>query len=43
MGSSSHRKVLNSVRNATEATYLSPTLFVNSCGQSYGAPTDMSR
>jgi Ca2+-binding RTX toxin-like protein len=34
-------EVLSSVRNATEATYLSPTLFVNSGGQSYGAPTDM--
>jgi Ca2+-binding RTX toxin-like protein len=30
-----------SVRDAIEATYLSPTLFVNS-GTSYGAPTDMS-
>ncbi|MGV3491929.1 MAG: calcium-binding protein [Devosia sp.] len=35
-------EVLSSVRDATEATYLSPTLFVNSGGQSYGAPTDMS-
>lgn len=35
-------EVLSSVRNALEATYLSPTLFVNDGGQSYGAPTDMS-
>jgi len=35
-------EVLSSVRNALEATYLSPTLFVNEGGQSYGAPTDMS-
>ena len=33
-------EVLSSVRDATEATYLSPTLFVNK-GESYGAPTDM--
>ena len=35
-------EVLSSVRDETEAKYLSPTLFVNSGGQSYGAPTDMS-
>lgn len=34
--------VLSSVRTALEATYLSPTLFVNDGGESYGAPTDMS-
>jgi Ca2+-binding RTX toxin-like protein len=34
-------EVQTSVRDATEATYLSPTLFVNT-GASYGAPTDMS-
>jgi len=34
-------EVLSSVRDATEATYLSPTLFVNT-GTDYGAPTDMS-
>lgn len=34
-------EVLSSVRDATEATYLSPTLFVNN-GTDYGAPTDMS-
>ena len=33
--------VVSSVRDATEATYLSPTLFVNN-GTDYGAPTDMS-
>jgi len=33
-------EVLSSVRDATEATYLSPTLFVNN-GTDYGAPTDM--
>lgn len=35
-------EVLSSVRTALEATYLSPTLFVNDGGESYGAPTDMS-
>lgn len=34
-------EVVSSVRDATEATYLSPTLFVNT-GTDYGAPTDMS-
>jgi len=34
-------EVLSSVRDAIEATYLSPTLFVNT-GTDYGAPTDMS-
>jgi Ca2+-binding RTX toxin-like protein len=34
-------EVVSSVRDATEATYLSPTLFVNN-GTDYGAPTDMS-
>ncbi len=33
-------EVLSSVRTALEATYLSPTLFVNDDGTSYGAPTD---
>lgn len=33
-------EVLSSVRDATEATYLAPTLFVNT-GTDYGAPTDM--
>ncbi len=33
-------EVSSSVRDAIEATYLSPTLFVNG-GTSYGAPTDM--
>lgn len=33
-------EVLRSERDATEATYLSPTLFVNA-GTDYGAPTDM--
>lgn len=33
-------EVLSSVRTALEATYLSPTLFVNDEGTSYGAPTD---
>ena len=32
--------VLNSVRTEIEATYLSPTLFVNDHGTSYGAPTN---
>lgn len=35
-------EVLNSVRDALEATYLSPTLFVNENGTSYGAPTNMA-
>ncbi|MDB5542396.1 MAG: hypothetical protein JWQ89_4123 [Devosia sp.] len=35
-------EVLSSVRTALEATYLSPTLFVNDEGTSYGAPTDMT-
>lgn len=34
-------EVVNSLRDAIEATYLSPTLFVNN-GTDYGAPTDMS-
>lgn len=33
-------EVLSSVRTELEATYLSPTLFVNDDGTSYGAPTD---
>ncbi len=32
--------VLNSIRSETEAGYLSPTLFFNDRGTSYGAPTD---
>ena len=34
--------VLNSIRTDAEASYLSPTLFVNDNGTSYGAPTDRS-
>jgi Ca2+-binding RTX toxin-like protein len=33
-------KVQNSIRTETEAGYLSPTLFINDEGTSYGAPTD---
>lgn len=32
--------VISSVRTELEATYLSPTLFVNDHGTNYGAPTD---
>lgn len=35
-------EVLSSVRTVLEGTYLSPTLFVNDGGESYGAPTNMS-
>lgn len=35
-------EVLSSVRDPLEATYLSPTLFVNEDGTSYGAPTNMA-
>ncbi len=35
--------VLNSLRTETEAGYMSPTLFVNSSGTSYGTATDLSQ
>ena len=35
-------EVLNSLRTEAEARYLSPTLFINDSGASYGAPTDAS-